>query len=246
MMHRAIRIKDLCLSFPHKICFEDFTTQVQYGSRIAIIGCNGSGKSTLLKMLQGAFDATEGEIRFPEEIRVGYVPQIIGTADTLSGGQRLNKAITEALSVEPNVLLLDEPMNHLDRHNRIALMRKLAAYKGTLIVATRDTELLRNNIHTLGHIDHGKIHIFSGSYDDYMQERHIKCTFIEKEIAQLRRQKRDMHQHLMKEQQRAAKSRAKGEKSIDQRKWPTIVNKTSVGAKHQGVKKQPLIIKNKY
>ncbi|MGX6960347.1 MAG: ATP-binding cassette domain-containing protein [Rickettsia endosymbiont of Pentastiridius leporinus] len=47
-IHKPIEIKELELSFSHKTCFEDFTTTINYGIRIAIIGRNGSGKSTLL------------------------------------------------------------------------------------------------------------------------------------------------------------------------------------------------------
>ena len=49
MIHKPIQIKNLQLSFPHKTCFDDFTVQIPYGSRIAIIGRNGCGKTALLK-----------------------------------------------------------------------------------------------------------------------------------------------------------------------------------------------------
>lgn len=223
-MHKSIQIKNLTLSFPHKICFDDFSTQVHYGSRIAIIGRNGSGKSSLLKILQGISKATQGDVHIPEDVILGYVPQIIAEFDTLSGGQRLNAAVTAALKNDPNVLLLDEPTNHLDHHNRKSLIRMLRNYVGTLIVVSHDTEILRHCIDTLWHIDNGKIHVFTGNFDDYMREIHMKRVAIEKELSKLNRQKKDMHQALMKEQKRAAKSRAKGEKSIKQKKWPTVVS----------------------
>jgi ATPase subunit of ABC transporter with duplicated ATPase domains len=48
MYHSPIHIKSLCLSFSHKICFEDFNVTIEYGSRIAIIGRNSNEKSTLI------------------------------------------------------------------------------------------------------------------------------------------------------------------------------------------------------
>ena len=68
MIHKPIQIKDLDFSFPHKTCFEHFSCQIPYGSRIAIIGRNGNGKSTLLKMIA----SLRGE-----DVVVGYVPQVI-------------------------------------------------------------------------------------------------------------------------------------------------------------------------
>ena len=44
-MHDIIRIKNFGLSFQNKICFEDFSAEIAFGDRIAIIGKNGSGKS---------------------------------------------------------------------------------------------------------------------------------------------------------------------------------------------------------
>ncbi len=229
MMHKPIQIKDLDLSFPHKTCFENFSCQIPYGSRISIIGRNGSGKSSLLKMIVSLCG---------EDVVVGYVPQVITHHTDLSGGQRLNKAVTEALSLDPNVLLLDEPTNHLDHRNRKSLMRMLQNYSGTLIMVSHDKELLRHCTNTLWHIDNGKVHIFSGNYDDYMREIRLKRTSIEGELELLSRQKKDMHHKLMQEQQRAAKSKAKGEKKVENRKWLKMVGdlKGMKAEKSQGKK----------
>lgn len=212
MIHKPIQIKNLQLSFSHKTCFDDFSVQVPYGSRIAIIGRNGCGKTTLLKILNGMVEPTSGDVLSAADLIIGFVPQIVEEFDSLSGGQRLNAAVTQALSLEPNVLLLDEPTNHLDRHNRKSLMRMLQSYPGTLIVVSHDTELLRHCIDTLWHIDNGQIRVFSGNYDDYVHEIRKARSSLEQEITHLDRQKKDMHQKLMFEQQRAAKRKAYGEK----------------------------------
>ena len=238
MIHKPIQIKNLQLSFPHKTCFDDFTVQIPYGSRIAIIGRNGCGKTTLLKILNGMVEPTSGQVLRAPDVTIGFVPQVIEEFDSLSGGQRLNAAVTQALSCDPNVLLLDEPTNHLDRHNRKSLMRMLQSYSGTLFVVSHDTELLRHCIDTLWHIDNGKIHVFSGNYDDYIREIRLKRASIEGELELLSRQKKDVHHKLMQEQQRAAKSKAKGEKKVENRKWLKMVGdlKGMKAEKSQGKK----------
>ena len=227
-MHKPIQFKNLGLSFPHKICFSDFSGQILYGNRIAIIGSNGCGKSTLLKILQGLIEPINGEIYLPQDLTIGYLPQIIESFEDLSGGQRLNSALTQALINDPNLLLLDEPTNHLDNGNRCSLMRMLRTFSGTLIVVTHDVELLRNNMDTIWHIDNGQIHVFSGNYTDYQQEIAIKRDAIEQKLLMLGRQKKNIHESLMKEQTRAKNSRIRGEKHIKQRKWPTIRSATKV------------------
>jgi hypothetical protein len=52
---------------------------------------------------------------------------------------------------------------------------------------------------------------------------------LEKALATLQREKEHLHENLMREQERAAKSRQKGEKNIEQKKWPTIKSKTKLG-----------------
>jgi ATPase subunit of ABC transporter with duplicated ATPase domains len=241
-MHKPIQFKNLGLSFPHKTCFSDFDGQILYGSRIAIIGSNGCGKSTLLKMLHGQVEPTDGELRLPEDLTVGYLPQVIESFDDLSGGQRLNRALTQALSIDPNLLLLDEPTNHLDNSNRRSLMRMLRAFPGTLVVVTHDVELLQHTIDTIWHIDNGQVHVFSGNYDDYQREMAIKRESITQELSALNRQKQNMHQSLMKEQVRAKNSRIRGEKHIQQRKWPTVRSATKVlnAVETSGLKKSAI------
>jgi ATPase subunit of ABC transporter with duplicated ATPase domains len=245
MSHKPIQFTDVSLVFPHKICFEGFTTSIAYGSRIAVTGRNGSGKSTLLRMIYGDKEPSNGTIKLPENVRIGYLPQIIEDHASASGAQRLNKALTQALASDPNILLLDEPSNHLDLANRKSLFRLLNSYTGTLLIVSHDVELLENCVDTIWHITDGRISIFSGNYQDYQREIAIKRKSLSQEIVRVERQRKDMHQALMQEQARAAKSRAQGEKSIDKRKWPTIVSKTKAmrGGQTAGRKKAEINMK---
>lgn len=238
MIHKPIQIKNLGHCLPHKECFTNFSTQIYYGNRIAIIGTNGAGKTSLLKILTGNIEPTNGSVHHSNDVTFGIVPQIIDGLNNLSGAQRLNNEITKALSLHPNVLLLDEPTNHLDLHNRKSLMRMLKSYLGTLIVVSHDTEFLTHCVDTLWHIDGGKIHMFSGSYDDYVQKIGQQRDSIALTLSRLERKKHEMHNKLMKEQERAAKSSASGEKKIANRKWLKMVGhlKGMKAEKSQGKK----------
>lgn len=239
MMHKPIKINNLGLSFSHKTCFEQFNTIIYPGNRIGIIGRNGCGKSALLKILHGSFKASEGEVIVSNDANLAYVPQIIENFESLSGGERFQSMLTKELSKSPHILLLDEPTNHLDYSRRQRLIRMLNHFDGTLLVVSHDEELLRSCVDTFWHINQDKIDVFKGYYDDYLREMSHCRQALEAELSLISRQKKEMHQSLMKEQKRAASSRARGQKSIETHKWPTIVSKTKAlhGEQTSGRKK---------
>lgn len=244
-MHKPILLQDLSLSFPHKMCFEHFNARILPGSRIAIIGRNGSGKSSLLNILLNKVVPTEGNIVISNEIQIAYVPQHI--QGELSGGERFNQALSQALSLYPDVLLLDEPTNHLDKTNRQVLLRLLHKFEGTIIIVSHDVELLRKSVDTFWHIEQEQIHIFQGHYDDYVRECQRQRLSLEEQKNRLNRQKKEIHQSLMQEQQRAAKSKEKGEKNIANRKWATVGSKTKAArANTTAVNKKSVLKDQKY
>lgn len=223
MSYKPIQLKNISFVLNHKTCFEGFDAQIQFGDRIALLGNNGSGKSTLLKIIMGLIEPTFGSVITPNGVTFGYVPQIIETFGTASGGQRFNKALTQELIKNPDVLILDEPTNHLDQHNRKSLFKMLRAYEGILIIATHDVELLSAIPNILWHIDNGAVHVTSSSYDDYMREKQRKRLAIEQKLTLLNRKKTDLHESLMKEQARASKNNAYGEKMRAQGRWQPIM-----------------------
>ncbi|ACC97842.1 ATPase components of ABC transporters with duplicated ATPase domains [Elusimicrobium minutum Pei191] len=222
-MHTPLKIKNLSLYFKEKVCFENFNTDILYGDRIAIIGRNGSGKSSLIKIISGLMEQTEGEVLKDKGIVIGYVPQTVMDYDSLSGGQRFNKALTEALALNLDILLLDEPTNHLDLRNRRSLMAMLKHYYGTLIMVSHDVELLNGSVNTLWHIDSGQINIFNGKYDDYFNQMQINRHSLENELENLKKEKRLAHKDLMKEQKRAKSKKEHGINLNSSGKWAPIV-----------------------
>lgn len=217
MSHHPLVIQNLSLYFPHKICFEGFSKQVHHGSRIGIIGRNGNGKTTLLKIIQGLCDPSEGTVFIPKNAAFGYVPQIVENHHNLSGGQRFNKALSQALACSPNILCLDEPTNHLDGNNRSSLIRLLKSFDGTLFIVTHDRELLRSCIDEIWHVEEGKIACFSGSYDDYEKahKSNLDKRIIHRE--QLEKDLRKTQKTFHAEEKRAAQSRKANEHENDRK-----------------------------
>lgn len=208
MSYKPIIVNNISFSVNNKICFENFSTQIHSGKHIVIMGSNGAGKSTLLKILQGIVEPTAGKIITSPDITFGYVPQTISEYTELSGGQRFNKMLSQALSIQPDILCLDEPTNHLDLHNKRSLTRMLQRYDGTLIVISHDPEILKLDFDEIWHIEHGSISIFTGNYAEYLKEHKLKKDAVERQREQVQKEKRELHKLKQQEHKRAASSKA--------------------------------------
>lgn len=224
-----IQLQGLSLAFPHKICFSEFDGAIEWGQRIAIVGDNGSGKSSLLRILHGDLTSFEGRVSIPTGLGIGYVEQVIDSDTEMSGGQRVNLALSRALVSATDLLLLDEPTNHLDAHNRRSLSRMLQHYPGSVVLVTHDEALMNQVCDTIWHIGPERVTVFHGRYADYLVEQERQRASVEKKLASLKREQKETHEALMKEQERASHARKRGINSIQNRKWATIKSPAKLG-----------------
>lgn len=244
MSYHLIQLYTVGLIFPAKTCFDHINATIASGARIALMGRNGSGKSSLLSILQGTLAPTSGRVSYSPGVRIASVPQLV-PSPTQSGGEAFQSAFSHALAEQPDVILLDEPTNHLDASHRRTLLRWIQSWRGTLVMASHDPELLRTCADTIWHLEDEKMHIFNGSYEDYQRERGHRVAAVTREVQLLKRAENAAHEALMHEQGRAKTSRKKGEKSIEARKWPTITAhaKARRAEETSGRKKQEILEK---
>jgi len=89
----------------------------------------------------------------------------------LSGGWKMRVALARILLMRPDVMLLDEPSNHLDLESLIWLEQFLAGYEGVLMMTSHDREFMNRVIDKVIEIDGGALTAFSGDYVFYEQQR---------------------------------------------------------------------------
>ena len=91
--------------------------------------------------------------------------------DTFSGGWKMRVALGALLLSNPDVLLLDEPSNHLDLEATLWLESFLKAYQGTLVVISHERDLLNNVVTAILHLQDGKLTLYPGGYDAFEKQR---------------------------------------------------------------------------
>jgi ATP-binding cassette subfamily F protein 3 len=91
--------------------------------------------------------------------------------DTYSGGWKMRVALAALLFSEPDLLLLDEPSNHLDLEATLWLESFLKSYPAMMIVISHERDLLNGVVDNILHLEGGKTTLYAGGYDAFERQR---------------------------------------------------------------------------
>ena len=94
-----------------------------------------------------------------------------GDVGRLSGGWKMRVALARILLMKPDVMLLDEPSNHLDLESLIWLEQFLSGYDGALLMTSHDRAFMNRIINKVIEIDGGNLTTYSGDYEFYEEQR---------------------------------------------------------------------------
>ncbi|RTL63293.1 MAG: ABC-F family ATP-binding cassette domain-containing protein [Hyphomicrobiales bacterium] len=96
-----------------------------------------------------------------------------GDVGALSGGWKMRVALARILLMRPDVMLLDEPSNHLDIESLIWLENFLKGYDGALLMTSHDREFMNRIVGKIIEIDGGSLTTYGGNYAFYEGQRAI-------------------------------------------------------------------------
>ena len=203
----CIRLKEVVAGYKDGFKTEPINLEIEYGSRIGILGINGSGKSTLLKTITGELKPIKGEVIRSPSIIFGNLmqehenlPRDFSLFQFLKDKAQLNNEQTYSLlrhfnfslnetkkkigklspggrarlllsyfaAIGSNILVLDEPSNHLDLEAIEALKETLKTYTGTVILVSHDRYFIEQaELTCLYVLEKNKLK-FVPSYQDYL------------------------------------------------------------------------------
>jgi len=171
-----------------------------------IVGANGTGKSTLLKLAIGELAPQSGRIRhlasaihapqqtddpppgwrafiLADDAAAGDLRRRLGVADdwadrweTLSHGERKRAQIAVALWVNPDLLALDEPTNHIDADARRLLLDALRRFRGVGLLVSHDREMLDTLCGQCLFIDPPDVRVRPGGVSAGLEQQRVEQT----------------------------------------------------------------------
>ncbi|MEK6542688.1 MAG: ABC-F family ATP-binding cassette domain-containing protein [Pseudomonadota bacterium] len=134
--------------------------------------------------------------------------------DSFSGGWKMRVALAALLFSAPDILLLDEPSNHLDLEATLWLESFLKNYSATMVVISHERDLLNNVVDHILHLEGGKTTLYVGGYDSFERQRAERAAQLAAAKASQDAQRAKLQDYVARNSARAstakqAQSRAK-------------------------------------
>ncbi|MDR1815179.1 MAG: ABC-F family ATP-binding cassette domain-containing protein [Clostridiales Family XIII bacterium] len=214
----ALAANGIEMEYGTDVVLDGVSFTVQAGEKIGLIGPNGAGKSTLLRILHGDLAPTSGSFFVNNDLRVGLLRQEKTGADTLSGGERARKELSELFLQKPDVLFLDEPTNHLDLEMLAQLERRVKAFPGTVVLISHDRYFLDRTVSRIFELEDGRLTAYGGNYTAYREKKRVlveaERRAFEHSMKEIRRQEELIRRFKERGTEKLAKRAASREKRL--------------------------------
>ena len=124
--------------------------------------------------------------------------------ESFSGGWRMRVALAALLFSQPDLLLLDEPSNHLDLEAVLWLEDFLQSYPATILLVSHERDFLNNVVDHILHLSGGKLTLYPGGYDAFERQRAERQAQIASARAKQQAQREHLQEYIAKNSARAS------------------------------------------
>ena len=191
---------DLYLKYGEKVCLmgkngsgkSTFVKAVLYGDNICKgeikIGSNVSigyipqeirfenEEATILDTARKLYDGTETHLRALLAKFLFYGENVFKRVGKLSGGEKVRLKLFELIQKKANLLILDEPTNHIDIDTKEMLEEALSEYQGTLFFISHDRYFINKLAERVINIEDEKFQQYLGNYDYFKEQKTKKLV----------------------------------------------------------------------
>lgn len=133
-------------------------------------------KATVLETARKFYDGTETHLRASLAKFLFYGENVFKRVGTLSGGEKVRLKLFELIQKKANLLILDEPTNHIDIDTKEMLEEALSEYQGTLFFISHDRYFINKLAQRVINIEEQKFEQYLGNYDYYKEQKIKKLT----------------------------------------------------------------------
>lgn len=233
-----LQINNLTFKYTSSEIFSNLSLSFEKGWS-CLVGSNGSGKTTLFKLIAKSLKPQEGNIvgnelvyyceqelhekpnGFEEFIytyntKTFKLKELLLIEDewfyrweTLSFGERKRIQIAIALFLEPDVLLLDEPSNHLDIKTKEILLNSLKNFKGIGILISHDRELLNSLCNNTVIIKNKKIYNYKTTFQKAIEELDLYFNFLQKENDNINSKVKKLQNNIQTQKEKVSQSKSR-------------------------------------
>lgn len=144
---------------------------------------------------------------------------------SLSGGQKTKIFLAGIMIHQPEIVLLDEPSNHLDIYSRRILHDYINSANETLVVVSHDRALL-NLLPMVYEMTRHGITVYGGNYDFYTEQKQIESNALNQELKNKEKALRKAKEVERESVERQQKLDARGKKKQEKAGLPTIMMNT--------------------
>ncbi|MBA5760816.1 ABC-F family ATP-binding cassette domain-containing protein [Vibrio sp. 404] len=140
----------------------------------------------------------------------------------LSGGQLARLQLWQLFESDAQLLVLDEPSNHLDTASKQWLIERIKAFKGAILLVSHDRELLRevNEIWDLSSLG---LTVFGGNYDFYTEQKQTERLAVERRMAHINKQQKQLEEQAQRNREKAEQRASHGKRMRKDGSQPKIL-----------------------
>lgn len=133
--------------------------------------------ATILDVSRKSFTGSETQLRASLAKFLFYGENVFKRVGTLSGGEKVRLKLFELIQKKANLLILDEPTNHIDIDTKEMLEEALSEYAGTLLFISHDRYFINQLAERIENIEDCQFVNYLGNYDYYKEQKVKKLTF---------------------------------------------------------------------
>lgn len=127
--------------------------------------------ATILEVARKVYNGTETHLRASLAKFMFNGENVFKRVGKLSGGEKVRLKLFELIQKNVNLLIMDEPTNHIDINTKEVLENALKDYKGTILFISHDRYFINEIAKKILYIENKKIKEYQGNYDDYVETK---------------------------------------------------------------------------